>query len=195
MECVIDRHVAIPALFAPVDASGEEAPGRCRQVPSAVRLQGSLVVVTSGSPHLLSSVCWLRPAPFSTPAMQAYPQAFGQSNKGTLVPGQSITVNKYTVVVERYLSQGLSLLHRPAISTRPPSRRLRPCLSREDCTAGLQHYPSCSQAYRRPKRSYAFGGQEGGRHHGEYLCTAPATRMNTRHPAHPQRPPQHCLPP
>ena len=39
--------------------------------------------------------------------MQAYPQAYAaQANKGTLVPGQSITVNKYTVVVERYLSQG-----------------------------------------------------------------------------------------
>ncbi|KAE9409129.1 hypothetical protein BT96DRAFT_581747 [Gymnopus androsaceus JB14] len=29
-----------------------------------------------------------------------------QQNKGTLVPGQSISVNKYTVQVERYLSQG-----------------------------------------------------------------------------------------
>ncbi|KAI0640129.1 hypothetical protein C8Q77DRAFT_1084816 [Trametes polyzona] len=38
--------------------------------------------------------------------MQAYQQAYPQANKGTLVPGQSITVNKYTVVVERYLSQG-----------------------------------------------------------------------------------------
>ncbi|TBU62506.1 hypothetical protein BD310DRAFT_918547 [Dichomitus squalens] len=39
--------------------------------------------------------------------MQAFPQAYAaQANKGTLVPGQSITVNKYTVVVERYLSQG-----------------------------------------------------------------------------------------
>lgn len=36
----------------------------------------------------------------------APPQAFPVANKGTLVPGQSITVNKYTVVVERYLSQG-----------------------------------------------------------------------------------------
>ena len=27
-------------------------------------------------------------------------------NKGTLVPGQTISVNKYTVQVERYLSQG-----------------------------------------------------------------------------------------
>ncbi|KIK48353.1 hypothetical protein CY34DRAFT_798170 [Suillus luteus UH-Slu-Lm8-n1] len=35
-------------------------------------------------------------------AIQAYPQ----QNKGTLVPGQTISVNKYTVQVERYLSQG-----------------------------------------------------------------------------------------
>ena len=34
--------------------------------------------------------------------------AFQQaSNKGTLVPGQKISVNNYTVQVERYLSQGL----------------------------------------------------------------------------------------
>ncbi|KAJ7083388.1 hypothetical protein B0H15DRAFT_1024206 [Mycena belliarum] len=37
-------------------------------------------------------------------AQQPY-QAYSQ-NKGTLVPGQSISVNKYTVQVERYLSQG-----------------------------------------------------------------------------------------
>lgn len=30
------------------------------------------------------------------------------SNKGTLVPGQKISVNSYTVQVERYLSQGSS---------------------------------------------------------------------------------------
>ena len=36
--------------------------------------------------------------------MMAFQQA---ANKGTLVPGQSIAVNKYTVQVERYLSQGL----------------------------------------------------------------------------------------
>lgn len=35
---------------------------------------------------------------------QSY-QSYAQ-NKGTLVPGQSISVNKYTVQVERYLSQG-----------------------------------------------------------------------------------------
>lgn len=35
--------------------------------------------------------------------------AFQQaSNKGTLVPGQKISVNSYTVQVERYLSQGSS---------------------------------------------------------------------------------------
>ena len=32
---------------------------------------------------------------------QAYPQS-----KGTLIPGQTISVNNYTVQVERYLSQG-----------------------------------------------------------------------------------------
>lgn len=37
---------------------------------------------------------------------QAFHQAYAQPNKGTLVPGQTITVNKYTVQVERYLSQG-----------------------------------------------------------------------------------------
>lgn len=37
--------------------------------------------------------------------MQAYAQ-----NKGTLVPGQSISVNKYTVQVDRYLSQGTPAL-------------------------------------------------------------------------------------
>ena len=49
--------------------------------------------------------------------MQAFQQPYAQPNKGTLVPGQSITVNKYTVVVERYLSQGplCSLLDRPSI--------------------------------------------------------------------------------
>jgi hypothetical protein len=36
-------------------------------------------------------------------AMQA------QQNKGTLVPGQIITVNQYQVQVEKYLSQGSSL--------------------------------------------------------------------------------------
>ena len=34
-------------------------------------------------------------------AFQAYPQ-----DKGTLTPGQNISVNKHTVQVERYLSQG-----------------------------------------------------------------------------------------
>ncbi|KAF5313147.1 hypothetical protein D9619_002641 [Psilocybe cf. subviscida] len=37
----------------------------------------------------------------SQQAFQAYP-----NNKGTLVPGQTINVNNYTVSVERYLSQG-----------------------------------------------------------------------------------------
>jgi AP2-associated kinase len=36
--------------------------------------------------------------------------AFQQANnKGTLVTGQTISVNKYTVQVEKYLSQGSAL--------------------------------------------------------------------------------------
>ncbi|KAH6916694.1 other/NAK protein kinase [Coprinopsis sp. MPI-PUGE-AT-0042] len=38
-------------------------------------------------------------------SQQAY-QAYAQQAKGTLIPGQTISVNKYTVQVERYLSQG-----------------------------------------------------------------------------------------
>ena len=46
------------------------------------------------------------------PTAMAQPPAFNnpyaQQNKGTLVAGQTISVNKYTVQVERYLSQGMS---------------------------------------------------------------------------------------
>lgn len=37
---------------------------------------------------------------------QAFPAYAPTANKGTLMPGQTIAVNKYTVQVERYLSQG-----------------------------------------------------------------------------------------
>ena len=68
---------------------------------------GLLVVVGYG--QLFETISSLSPPPpHSPPAMQAYPAGYPQPNKGTLVPGQSITVNKYTVVVERYLSQGRS---------------------------------------------------------------------------------------
>jgi hypothetical protein len=45
-------------------------------------------------------------SPFVSPSehFMAFQQA---ANKGTLVPGQTISINKYTVQVERYLSQGL----------------------------------------------------------------------------------------
>jgi len=57
-------------------------------------------------------------------------QAYPQQNKGTLVPGQTISVNKYTVQVERYLSQGVLNL----LQSRPPlihfiQRRVLSCLS------------------------------------------------------------------
>ena len=32
---------------------------------------------------------------------------YNTQNKGTLLPGQTITVNKYNIQVERYLSQGV----------------------------------------------------------------------------------------
>ncbi|KAJ8084541.1 Ark- serine/threonine protein kinase [Marasmius tenuissimus] len=38
--------------------------------------------------------------------MQGFPVYQQNQNKGTLAPGQTISVNKYTVQVERYLSQG-----------------------------------------------------------------------------------------
>jgi AP2-associated kinase len=42
-------------------------------------------------------------------------------NKGTLLPGQTITVNKYTVQVERYLSQGMFLTVQSVISLTLPA--------------------------------------------------------------------------
>ncbi|TFK56872.1 hypothetical protein OE88DRAFT_1650364 [Heliocybe sulcata] len=39
-------------------------------------------------------------------AMVQQAQAYQMTSRGTLVPGQTISVNKYTVQVERYLSQG-----------------------------------------------------------------------------------------
>lgn len=47
-------------------------------------------------------------------SQQAY-HAYAQ-NKGTLVPGQSISVNKFNVQVERYLSQG-KLCWRKSVDT------------------------------------------------------------------------------
>ena len=39
----------------------------------------------------------------------AYPQMYAQNTaKGTLMPGQMISVNKYNLQVEKYLSQGMS---------------------------------------------------------------------------------------
>ncbi len=46
------------------------------------------------------------------PQAMAFQQPFAaQANKGTLMPGQTISVNKYTVQVERYLSQGMYSNH------------------------------------------------------------------------------------
>lgn len=61
-----------------------------------------------------------------------------QQNKGTLVPGQTISVNKYTVQVERYLSQGVP--NPIAVSSTVNTflqRRILPCLPCQDPHARL----------------------------------------------------------
>lgn len=89
---------------------------------------------------------------------------------GTLAPGQTISVNKYTVQVERYLSQGeLHRLNcdRPFRSTaahqpQPKYRRFRSRLSRTDFGTGLWDNTSRSQEDRRRKRLDVDGCEEGG---------------------------------
>ena len=53
--------------------------------------------------------CGLRRLNTANTATEFY-MAQQASNKGTLVPGQKISVNSYTVQVERYLSQGSSFM-------------------------------------------------------------------------------------
>lgn len=88
---------------------------------------------------------------------------------GTLAPGQTISVNKYTVQVERYLSQGeLRSLScdRPFRNTtahqpQPDCRRLCSRLSRTDFSASIWNDTSCSQEDRRLKRFDVDGREEG----------------------------------
>ena len=89
---------------------------------------------------------------------------------GTLAPGQTISVNKYTVQVERYLSQGE--LHRPncdrpfrnttAHWQQPNYRRLSSRLPRTDLGTSLWDNAPCSQEDRRRKRFDADRCEEGG---------------------------------
>ena len=86
---------------------------------------------------------------------------------GTLAPGQTISVNKYTVQVERYLSQGKSNRDRPfrnaaAHQQQPNCRRLCSRLSRPDFSTSLWDNTSCSQEDRRRKRLDVDRGEEGG---------------------------------
>lgn len=72
--------------------------------------------------------------------------AFQQaSNKGTLVPGQKISVNNYTVQVERYLSQGFAF---PPASVHLGNvalvRWICACLPRQDPRARVRNNTSCS---------------------------------------------------
>lgn len=101
------------------------------------------------------------PNPPSSPSM-AHPNPTYAQPHGTLAPGQTISVNKYTVQVERYLSQGV--LHplqcdRPFWNTtahweRHKYRRLRSRLPRTDFCPSLWDDASCSQEDRRRKRCY-----------------------------------------
>lgn len=102
-------------------------------------------------------------------SQQAY-HAYAQ-NKGTLVPGQSISVNKYAVQVERYLSQGMLIVNQETSFLHCSNyRRFCPCLSCSNSHTSVQYYPSCSQAHRSSKRSHANRSQERSGYHGaEYL--------------------------
>ena len=92
-------------------------------------------------------------APTTAMAQQqaAYAQPFQQQNRGTLVPGQSISVNKYTVQVERYLSQGMALSRCRYMSLHPHLRWLRACLSRAHGDSSIWHYTSRLKADCGPK--------------------------------------------
>lgn len=135
---------------------------------------------------LIRSPCHVRPKPSedlvrppnppsSRPMAHQIP-TYAQPH-GTLAPGQTISVNKYTVQVERYLSQGK--LHRlscdrpfwntTAHQLQPNYRRLCSRLSCTDFGAGLWDDTSCSQEDRRRERFDVDGCEEGGRHYGEYL--------------------------
>jgi len=69
-----------------------------------------------------------QPSRHSTTLYMAFQQA---SNKGTLVPGQKISVNDHTVQVEKYLSQGLSFTPTSVdLGNATLVRRIRTCLPR-----------------------------------------------------------------
>jgi len=110
--------------------------------------------------------------PPNSPSSQsmAHPIPTYAQPQGTLAPGQTISVNKFTVQVERYLSQGE--LHRfnrdrlfrntTAHQAQPNYRRLRSCIPRTDLGAGVWDNTPCSQEDRGRKRCYAYGCEEGG---------------------------------
>lgn len=95
---------------------------------------------------------------------QAYPQ-----NKGTLIPGQTISVNNYTVQVERYLSQGTPWPGYIATNLQYSHYRwFRPCVPRTNATACVQYDTPCPQTHRGCQRVNAHGCKEGSRYHGEH---------------------------
>jgi hypothetical protein len=75
-----------------------------------------------------------------------------QNARGTLTPGQTISVNKYTVQVERYLSQGMHIHHLHSAVTTSISRWFRPCVSCADSYPRVRYYTPCPEENRRGKR-------------------------------------------
>ena len=124
---------------------------------------------------------------------------------GTLAPGQTISVNKYTVQVERYLSQGKLHLNcdRPFRNTtahqaQPNYRRFCSRLPRTNFGTSIWDDTSCSQEDRRRNRRFVDRCEEGGGHHGGYLDRLLNIFLNhcarIRSPADTEGTSKHCTP-
>lgn len=85
--------------------------------------------------------------------------AFPASNKGTLVPGQKISVNNYTVQVEKYLSQGFAFTPTSVdFGNVALVRWICTCLPRQDSRARVRNNTPCPQTYRSSERVDAHRG-------------------------------------
>lgn len=93
---------------------------------------------------------------------------YAQHSKGTLVTGQTISVNKYTVRVEQYLSQGEWKMISGFFSIWHYNRWLCAGVLGSNADSCLQHYASCTQTYRRCQWIHAHRSEERGWCHGAY---------------------------
>ena len=142
----------------------------CGQVNGRADAQTGIVPARSRC-HVRPKPARSRPPP-NPPSSQsmAHPIPTYAQPHGTLAPGQTISVNKYTVQVERYLSQGeLRSLScdRPfrnvtAHQPRPNYRWFCSRLSRTDLGASLWDNASCPQEDRCLERFDVDRREEGG---------------------------------